>query len=292
MSRVRSIAARRVAILTLAEQDIERYLLGLMARVWRQGGIEVVVLSDLAEHRDADLAILHVDLTHPPATHLAWTRRFPRTINAGLAGIGKRSISSLRVQRGDGWGGPVIVKTDANYGGRPELELARERMRRAASGSWRGRLGLARRASRRLRPRLDPTAYPLHAHPDEVPAEVWEDPELIVERFVPERDAEDYVLRKGWYLGQRSIWWRAHASTPVIKASSIHRRVVIPPEEGIDAWRRQVGLEFGKVDVIRVDGRPVPLDVNPTPGCVGTGLLPGVPPLIEALAPGIHDLLG
>lgn len=284
-------AQRRVVVLALAEQDTERYLLGLLARVWRQQGIEVLVLHDPAEHRDADLAILHVDLTRTPASHMTWMRRFPRVLNGALTDISKRRFSSLLVGREDPWDGPVIVKTNANYGGRPELELERERTRRQAAGSWRGRLGLARRASRRLRLRLDPTDYPIFPRRADVPDALWDDPALVVERFVPECDAQGHVLRKAWCLGDRTISWRAHARTRVIKASSIHRRVVIDVDPDIDTWRRHVGLDYGKVDYVCVDGRPVPLDVNPTPGCVGGHLLPGVPPLIEALAPGLHDLL-
>ena len=147
-----------------------------------------------------------------------------------------------------------------------------------------------RRAARRRRLKLDPTAYPVFASLAEVPDALRDDPELVLERFVPELDEEGYVLRKAWYLGRRGISWRSHARSAVIKASGIRRRVVIEGDPTIDAWRTGIGLEFGKVDYVCPQGEAIPLDVNPTPGCVGTGLLPGVPPLLDVLAPGLDDL--
>jgi len=276
----------RVAVLLHPAQTLDGYLLGYLARRWVEEGIEVLELRDPAEHRDADLAIVHVDLTRVPAGFAPWSRRFPRALNAGVRDVSKRAISRHLVGPEDGTTGPVIVKSNLNYGGRPERALAR---------AARGR-GLLRRIARALRrrrePAVDPRAYPVYESALRVPARVWRDPELVVERFLPERDGGFYCARKHWVFGDRVLCWRARGTEPVVKAAVVVDRSVIPASPAVEAFRREIGLDFGKIDFTLPAGEPAILDVNPTPGCGRRGLPKGLPPLVEHLAPGIHDLLG
>ncbi len=278
----------RVAILHHPLQSPGRYILGRIAERWREWGIEVLHLHDPAQHQDADLAILHVDLTQVPAPHLAWAARYPRVLNGRPMDISKRAISRLLVTPEDPYDGPVIVKTDLNFGGRPERELAKRASRSASH--WLGRI--KRRGRCAVPPlHLDPAAYPIYAHLREVPAAYWENPALVVERFLPERRGPHYCLRKLWCLGPRTITWRAVATRPIVKAAWVVRREPLPRCPIVDAWRRDLGLEFGKIDYIQHEGSPVVLDVNPTPGCSAGPLPAGVLPMVEQLAPAIHELL-
>ncbi|MEZ6025291.1 MAG: hypothetical protein R3E85_03795 [Planctomycetota bacterium] len=276
----------------MPEQDVRHYVLGHVAAVWAAAGHEVVTLDDPARHRDADVAVLHVDLTYLPAAWRTWATRFPYTINGKAVDAAKSLTSTLRVDRDDTWDGPVIVKTDLNYGGVPEQQLARARLRRAAEGRGAFARHRARRAARRLAPVADPAAYPVHPHRDAVPDHIWDDPTWVVERFVPERSGDDYVLHKAWFLGERSLTWRAYADRPLVKGRWIRRREVVPTDPRIDAWRRLHGLDFGKVEYVTVNGRPEPVDLNPTPGTGSPTLPSGLPPLVESLAPGLEDLPG
>src|SRR5262249_13183866 len=101
-----------------------RYLLGELAQVWQDEGIRVTVQHGTEVIPDADLAILHVDMTVVPDEYLTCIRKYPKTVNAGVADISKRTISRHLVQRGDGYHGPVVVKTNRNYGGIVEATLA------------------------------------------------------------------------------------------------------------------------------------------------------------------------
>lgn len=284
--------ARRVALLVLPEQDVRLYVLGHLAARWRAAGVEVVTLDDPAHHVDADLAVLHVDLTYVPAAWRAWSQRFPRTVNGHAVDAAKSKTSTLRVLRDSTWDGPVIVKTDLNYGGVPELQLARARLRADAEGLRPIARARARRAARRLRAPADPAAYAVHDHRDDVPAAVWDDPTWVVERFAPERSGDGYVLHKAWFFGDRSLTWRAFADRPLVKGRWIRRREIVPTDTRIDRWRREHGLDFGKVEYVHVGGRPEPVDLNPTPGCGSFELPRGLPPLVDCLAPGLVDLPG
>ena len=56
-----------------------------------------------------------------PAAFLAAAARFPASINAAVTDISKRSYSQLLVVADSDWDGPVIVKSNLNYHGLPEV---------------------------------------------------------------------------------------------------------------------------------------------------------------------------
>lgn len=122
----------------------------------------------------------------PPAC-AALARRYRRTVYARALDTGKRRIASARAMRGDGYEGPVIVKTNFNCFGLPEREgreramprLLRSAMRRAAPAVGRlpwwisGNVGSA--------------SHPVVAMKRMVPASIWFDPRFVVRRYAPER---------------------------------------------------------------------------------------------------------
>jgi hypothetical protein len=69
----------------------------------------------------ADIAILHVDLTLVPAEYLEFAASFPICLNGEVRNIAKRTVANGLVRQNTNWAGSVIVKTDLNYRGVPEL---------------------------------------------------------------------------------------------------------------------------------------------------------------------------
>jgi hypothetical protein len=144
--------APRLAILTHLRQGLQQNCMvgRLMRTVWQPAGIEVVLQQGLRNPPEADLALLHVDLTAIPSDYLALAARYPRCLNLAVRDISKRHISRNLVGPDDGCDGPVIVKTDRNYGGRPEHALwlaeggrerrARDWLCRRLPSAWTGRL--------------------------------------------------------------------------------------------------------------------------------------------------------
>ncbi len=264
---------RRVVVLFHRHDPIATrpYLVLALAERWRALGIDVTLHRGLAPPPPADLAILHVDLTRVPAAYARLAAAYPRVVNGAVLDIGKRRLEELRVRRGDGWRGPVIVKTDRNHFGLPERELA-DALRRASGPRW---WGGARRSLARLARRLPwwitgdvgVEHYPVFDSAAAVPATVWFDRRFAVDRFVPERAGDLFVLRRWNFFGEGGVNFVGYGSTPWLTSKTTVRRELLgdPPAE-VMAVRRAFGLELGKIDYAMPDGKVVIFDVNKTPG--------------------------
>jgi hypothetical protein len=201
------------------------YWLRAIAESWAESNIRISVVKDPKVAVDADLAVLHVDLTVVPEEYLAGARRFPVTANGDVHDISKRAISANLLTRGDRYDGPVIVKTDRNSGGQPERHLARRAM-----GSFRTGGGTAGgvlrwiaeeyRRARRWRRHGSASAfsdYPVFDSMRNVPDAVWKDPDYIVERFLPERWNGRYCVRTWLFFGDCDRHAIFYADEPIIK---------------------------------------------------------------------------
>jgi hypothetical protein len=289
---VRIPALRRIAIL-LHERDVHaektHYIVWALRSIWTERGIEVVTLRGTAKAPEADLLIPHIDLSVIPAEYARFMECYPRVLNRGVRDVSKTAISSLLVRPGDGYEGPVIVKTDRNCGGAPERRIL---------GRQRRPMLEARRLLRRLAGRsthplalattLDSSTYPVYESPGEVPEGVFENPVLVVERFVPERAGDRYCLRNYTFLGSQHMCSRRSGPRPVVKAvpGAAREQVEVPAE--LEAKRRRLGFDYGKFDFVIRDGEPVLLDANPTPTYAGDRLTPAQRERAELLADGLE----
>ena len=232
---------------------------------------------------------MHVDLTKTPADYARAAARYPKVINGGVVDISKREISDQLVRRGDGYGGPVIVKTDRNSGGSRERQLDQRAGRRAALrrhiDAWRDRLPWGWRAH------LDTGDYRTFDSVAQVPRAVWFNRSLVVERFLPERQNGHFCLRTWVFLGDRETNAISYATEPVIKSHNVVRREPVPdvPDE-LRAMRRKLGFDYGKFDYGLVDGRVVLYDANRTP-MFGAMRREDYWPRVQLLAEGIGAFL-
>jgi hypothetical protein len=265
----------------------ERYVLREMTEVWREIGINVTVVHGPRSSIPADLAILHVDLTVTPPEYLALAERYPSALNAKVIDISKRVISRHLVRRGDGFDGPVIVKTDRNSGGMREARLC------AKTGSRPARLfqRLRDRLPWHCRGQMPTDGYRVFDSPRHVPMAVWFNPAFVVERFLPERSGDLFCLRTWVFFGNRQTHSRSFASEPIIKSGNVVRREVLGevPEE-LQRVRRDMGFDFGKFDYGIVDGRVIVYDVNRTP-MFGAISREDAMPRVKLLAEGLRGFL-
>jgi hypothetical protein len=253
---------RHIAIITHEHDEFANtnYFLRGISEAWRESGMKVTVLRGLEKRVNADLGILHVDLTVVPPEYLEFMRQYPLAINGGVADISKRRISRSLVSRGDGYDGPVIVKTDLNYGGRREVDLARKSgslrkyilaVRQRLPWSWGAQMGI--------------WDYRIFKSAAEVPLAVWFNSSLIVERFLSERRDGFYCMRLWTFLGDAEKNTLIYAKQPIIKLKVAVRTEAVDVPDELRRMRLELGFEYGKFDYAIVDGRVVLYDANKTP---------------------------
>lgn len=257
----------------------QNYLLAKLAYHWQRTGYKVT--EGPVRKIDADVGILHIDQTKIGLDMLPQNPRQSPFLNCQVLDISKSSFSTLRVFPSDSWAGSVIIKSDLNCFGSPEWRKGERgfferNRRRLAKKSWR----LARR--------LPPGKYPVLTRLKDVPDWVWENPEIIVERFMPERDGDLYCLR-GWvFFGSRSYTYKLFSTDSMVKTGTMvkYEFLAEPPEELVD-FRMKSGFDFGKFDFVEIDGRPILLDINKTPYIVSDWDTPRM----KDLALGINEFL-
>jgi hypothetical protein len=233
----------------------EDYLLRRFLANWEQAGHRVTVTAGLEGLPASDLAILHVDLSVVPAAYAEACKRYPRVVNGRALDIRKRQVSRHLVKRGDGWTGPVIVKTDLNCSGAREARLL-QRMERD---------GVEDREVPRSVLYMDGD-YPVYASPSEVRENGWTHPGLVVEQFRPEQDARGFWMRAWVFFGERERCTRYLGDQAIIKSRNIVAKEPAEVPEAMRAERRRLGLDYGKLDFVINGGEPILLDANRTPG--------------------------
>lgn len=235
---------------------------------WRAAGFEVVTQFGVARPLAGDLIIPQIDLSVLPDAYRRALDAHPRVLNRAIVDIRKRTFSRNLVRADDAWDGPVIVKTDANYGGRPEHRLALRRPwpRRVRPLLAALRSALRHPAARLARAeRLDPDDYPVFASKRDVPAAVFTNPALVVERFRPEREHGRYHIRSYAFLGDRDLTVRTAADHPIVKGFRGTSLEHVPTAPAIVAARTALGFDYGKFDYVINADEAVLLDVNATP---------------------------
>jgi hypothetical protein len=243
-------ARKTIAVLWHERQQRLRhdnYMIMHYAAVWAEDGHDVIFTYGTREFKPADVLIVHVDLSVVPDEYLEFAARFPVVLNGRVRDIRKSTVSSLRVQRSDSWQGPVIVKSDLNFGGYPER-----------------RLGCAN-AMQSTAVKL-PADYRVYDSTGEVPEEIWADPSVVVERFLPQMEDGEYVIHNMVFLGDRATCSKKFSPQRVIHAANETRQSWVDPHPEVVALRKQLGFDMGKFDYVIRDGKPIVFDTNKTVG--------------------------
>jgi hypothetical protein len=285
-------ARRRIAIL-LSEHDPyprrQGYFIWVMCRIWEGEGIEIKVLKGIEKAVEADLLIPHIDLTTIPPEYVAFFDRFPRVVNRRLHDISKRRISHNLLARTDDYDGPVMVKTNLNCGGFPEARLARSLPGSHKKSWWKF---FSRNAPPDPSPDwaklqcIDAADYKLFSSLKEVPTAVFDNPALVVEKFLPEMSDGLYHLRIYQFFGDRGYCAQLGSREPIVKMKSVVTREEIPIPDEIISLRQEHGLDYGKMDFVLRDGHVVLFDINRTPGLIKPEQR--LQANAQKLAPGIH----
>lgn len=258
------------------------HLTSLLANHWRASGIEVIELSGTGTFVEADLLFLNLGRAVVPEDYTRFAAQYPVTFNAGAADLRKHRYADGQLLAGSAYRGPVIVRMDSGYTPPAAPSASPLSFLRKLNG---------RRAAH-LRDAAVTSSYRIYASINDVPAENF-GPGFIVQKFLPEQDTGRFVLRQHYFLGEEHFLGIQTSGAAIIHTgtpSSLEEWT--PPEKLLDL-RRHLGLDYGRIDFVLVDGKPFVLSVNRAP-VLPEGKEPGsVSPayirLGEALAEALTD---
>lgn len=260
---------RRIAILFHEQQKNQsrmEYTVCRMATIWKELGHDVTFLFGIRQFVPADLLIVHVDLSVVPDPYLEFASRYPKALNGTIKDVRKSAFSKNLLRADDPYEGPVIVKSNLNFAGIPEQLLVGRGIPVGTQlkNVWRS-LSRIRTGRRPSRFKVQ-TEYPVYPSLRDVPVRCFSSPALVVEKFLPERDGEQYVVRVMNFLGDRTTCVRIGSNEPIVKFHNTISRTEVEPHPEMVELRQALQFDFGKFDYVVHDGRAIPLDLNKTPG--------------------------
>ena len=269
--------------------DQAPYAIQLLSEDWRQRGIPVDETDVLRESVGEDVLLFpHSDLTKVPPAMAELLACCPRVVNRAVLDISKRTVSRQLVRSAHDYDGEVIVKSNLNYGAQPEFRAAERR-----EGGDSPRLVNFAKLPWTKSGLFLSGDYPTYASPALVPKQVWDNPWLVVEKFLPERRGEFYCLRQYTFCGTSEINTLGYSRKPVIKSSNVVRREILDSvHPSVRAYREQLGFDYGKFDYVIRDGEAIVFDVNRTFSYGRQANNAPKAALVAKLADGIHALLG
>lgn len=245
-------------ILAQGEAPKRAHMIVKLAEVWSENGLSVAFgpIHSLC----ASVGILHVDRTVVEPGLVPKNPNKRPILNGSVLDISKRRFSANLLDINSSWDGPVLVKTDANAFGHYEMAqhpwhlFKTQRARLAGHLPWR----LLRELPRR--------SYPILKSLRDVPGWVWDRPDLVVERFLPERVDELYALRIWIFLGNQEYGAVLYGTDPIMKVDRLaHFEYLHEFPDSLRKLRRKLGFDYGKFDYVMVNGEAVLLDANRTP---------------------------
>jgi hypothetical protein len=226
------------------------YLINHYAEFWREDGHEVIFLFGVAQFVPADLVIVHVDLSVVPEEYLEFAKRYPIVLNGEVKDIRKSTYSQLIVKPGDPYGGKVIVKSNFNYAAGPERSFGVPLDPRGVSSSFFG----------------TPLDYQIFESQKAVPAILFSDPNIVVEKFQPEFEDGCYHLRVQLFVGDHVTCTRMVSRNPIVNGSTQIRTERVEPNAEIVKLQKAMRFDYGKFDFVIHNGKALLLDANKTTG--------------------------
>jgi hypothetical protein len=259
------------------------YAIDHYAAFWRKSGHRVIDHIGVDNVPLADIAIVHIDLTVIPQEYAELIEKLPGSINGRILDISRRSYSPLLLDKNSQHEGAVIVKTNRNHGGLPEQKAIwhKSHFPGKAWGSIQKLIGNkrnfpARKAIGRIAKPQDQSwdsiqtisahRYPIFEDIESVPDGVWTNDNLIVERFLTNRNDGHYEVRYYEFFGDKEIGGRLTSHDPIVKFGNRISDEDIPVPEEARQWREQLAIDFGRLDYLETNGRRYLIDVNKTQG--------------------------
>ncbi|WP_424963401.1 hypothetical protein [Ekhidna sp.] len=228
------------------------YLINELIKHWNSKGYKIYILKGANQRPQLDLLINHVDVTKLPPQYCELIQHYPNVINGKTLDISKRNISTQLVSQHSDYQGPVIVKPNRNARGLTDIAMS------VPNGAvvLKGELSRAKKN----------IVYRVFESLQSVPAAYFSNEELVIEKYLPEREGDMFYLRVCILLGDKHISARVGSKSGVIKGVNvISREIVETPQALLDEMKRR-GFDYGKVDYGIHQGEIIIYDTNRTPG--------------------------
>lgn len=273
----------KTILIVNAERQRKKDLITHLAKRWEMMGFQVIMHYGSNNLPPADIAVLHVNRTVVPQIYHDVLADYPIVINRNILDISRERYSNILLTDQSNYKGAVIIKTNANYGGIPEYNQLEEQLRLPQDDNW---------STKEV---LDPKRYPIYRRLQDVPHGSWENPHLIIEKFVPEIERK-YFFRKYYFVrywsffGDSSLTGRFGSRNPILKFSS-RETEDIPVEipASLVEKRRELEIDYGRFDFVVHNNRAILLDVNKTLG--GGPALKKYGDFLDNLAQGINSFV-
>lgn len=260
---------RKIVIVSHEKHELQfssMYLLRFMRERWLSDGHEVQEICGISQPVTGDLAFVHVDLSVVPDEYLAFAKKFPSQVNANINDIRKTRYSQGRVTKDSSYSGSVIVKSILNSGGHTEHFLADKDPKYAGGKDLQtGQIKITGNGDYLIFPSLQ-----------EVPPEVFQQDGLIVEKFQPEMHDGHYCLREWHFCGTAGASRVEISKDPIFTSGISAQHLAQPPPAELVEIRKKLGIDYGKMDYVIRDGKPILFDVNKTTGISPDGKSDGV----------------
>jgi len=246
-------------------KDLSCYTIYHLAELWRKSGCNVIYVFGVDKHVPADLIIVHIDFSIVPKEYLDYAANYPIALNGQLGSICKSGFSKGLLESDSDWGGEVIVKSNFNYGGIQE-QIYSDILRKPHVDLYWRVISKVKRMMGREPIFMDPYDYKIFDKINMVPKHWFHSSNAIVEKFTPEMEDNLYHIRMFQILGDRWTCERLASPHPIVKDANSVKLEVIEPEAKVFEWCKELKLDYGKLDYVMRDGKPILLDVNKTVG--------------------------
>ena len=249
-------------------KDLSCYTIHHIAELWKKSGLNVVYVYGIEKHIPADLIIVHIDFSIVPQEYLDYAANYPIALNGKLKNICKSDFSKGLLQPGSDWDGGVIVKSNFNHGGIQEL-IYSNTLRKPHVDLYFRIISKMNRILGRDPLFSNPYDYKVFDNIKMVPKKWFRSPKAIIEKFVPETENNLYHIRMFQILGDHWICERLASPNPIVKGGNCIKVEVVEPEEEVFQWCKELNLDYGKLDYVVKDNKPILLDINKTIGATG-----------------------
>ena len=248
--------------------DLSCYTIHHIAEFWRARGLNVVYVFGVEKHVPADLIIVHIDFSIVPQEYIDYAANYPIALNAQLRNVCKSEFSESLLEPDSDWDGKVIVKSNLNHGGIQE-QIHRAALNQPSLDVYRRAVSKAKRMMGWEPQFLDPYDYKIFDDVSRVPRPWFRASNAIIEKFLPEIDDDLYHIRMFQVLGDHWVCERLASPDPIVKGGNCIDVESVEPEKEVFEWRNRLKLDYGKLDYVVINGKPILLDINKTTGATG-----------------------